>query len=131
MSKPAKNFAPPPVNELDELAAAARLRFSNDPAADAIPPDDAVTPSHRHDGTTAERQAVTTKNTEDTADRQTSKFTVLLDTSDAASFDELALALRRRLGRRIGKADILRGLLALVEERPEIVGQLAEHLPTR
>jgi len=42
-----------------------------------------------------------------------SKFTVLLDPDDAADFDQLALDIRRLLGRRVSKGNLVRALIAL------------------
>lgn len=57
-----------------------------------------------------------------------SKFTVLLDSELAAGFDELALRLRRVLGRRVGKADVVRALVLLAGDDPTLFDQLAAEL---
>ena len=102
-----KSFEPPEIDDLDDLVNGARDRFGGGDARTTAPepegpaagpaPGDGV-PSQRQNGTPSQRQ---------------SKFTVLLDAEDAATFDELALTLRRRLGRRVGKGDIVRALIRL------------------
>ncbi|WP_411107779.1 hypothetical protein [Streptomyces sp. cmx-4-9] len=54
-----------------------------------------------------------------------SKYTLLLDQDDALTLDEIALALRRRTGRRVEKAEILRDLIRLTGSDPVVAGLLA------
>ena len=57
-----------------------------------------------------------------------SKFTVILSPEDAATFDQLALDVRRRLGRRVVKGDLVRALVALAGDdatlRDQVVAEL-------
>lgn len=57
-----------------------------------------------------------------------SKFTVLLDSSEAADFDQLALHVRRLLGRSVAKGDLLRALVALASDDAALREQLAGEL---
>ncbi len=63
-----------------------------------------------------------------------SKFTVLLDNQAAADFDQLALDIRRLLGRRVSKGELVRALLAQATQdralRDSLVDQLRAHLAT-
>jgi hypothetical protein len=60
-----------------------------------------------------------------------SKFTLLLDGGDAVAFDELALALRRRCGRRVDKAEIVRAMIEISAENPAVLSALAGVLDRR
>jgi hypothetical protein len=60
-----------------------------------------------------------------------SKFTVLLDPDDAAGFDQLAVDIRRLLGRRVSKGDLVRALIALVAADPTLRDQLLHQLRDR
>jgi hypothetical protein len=60
-----------------------------------------------------------------------SKFTVLLEPDAAADFDQLALDIRRLLGRRVSKGDLVRALIALAVAEPTLRGQLIDELRTR
>jgi hypothetical protein len=57
-----------------------------------------------------------------------SKFTVLLEHDAAADFDQLALDIRRLLGRRIAKGDLVRALIALAAADPTLRDQLIDEL---
>ncbi|MFN2496902.1 MAG: hypothetical protein ABR608_13485 [Pseudonocardiaceae bacterium] len=57
-----------------------------------------------------------------------SKFTVLLDPHAAVDFDQLALDIRRLLGRRVSKGDLVRTLLALAAADPRLRDQLLDEL---
>ncbi len=59
-----------------------------------------------------------------------SKFTVLLDPDAAADFDQLALDIRRLLGRRVSKGDLVRALIALAAAHPTLRDQLLDELRT-
>ncbi|MDQ3765713.1 MAG: hypothetical protein M3460_31220 [Actinomycetota bacterium] len=60
-----------------------------------------------------------------------SKFTVLLEPNAAADFDELALDIRRSLGRRVSKGDLVRALIALAAADHTLRDQLIGELRTR
>jgi hypothetical protein len=60
--------------------------------------------------------------------RATAKFTVLLSLEDAAAFDELAVKLRRLVGRRVAKGEIVRTLVALVADDATLRDELAAEL---
>lgn len=57
-----------------------------------------------------------------------SKFTVLLEPDAAADFDQLALDIRRLLGRRVSKGNLVRALIALAAAdltlRDQLIGEL-------
>ncbi|MGH3946956.1 MAG: hypothetical protein ACRDSI_18240 [Pseudonocardiaceae bacterium] len=57
-----------------------------------------------------------------------SKFTVLLDHDAAADFDQLALDIRRLIGRRVSKGHLVRALLALATAEPTLRDQLVNEL---
>ncbi|MGH3965843.1 MAG: hypothetical protein ACRDRY_21750, partial [Pseudonocardiaceae bacterium] len=57
-----------------------------------------------------------------------SKFTVLLDHDAAADFDQLALDIRRLIGRRVSKGHLVRALLALATAEPALRDQLVNEL---
>ena len=59
-----------------------------------------------------------------------SKFTVLLDPDAAINFDQLALDIRRLLGRRVSKGDLVRALIALAAADPALRDQLLDQLRT-
>lgn len=59
-----------------------------------------------------------------------SKFTVLLDPDAAIGFDQLALDIRRLLGRRVSKGDLVRALIALAAADPALRAQLLDELRT-
>lgn len=60
-----------------------------------------------------------------------SKYTLLLDGDEAATFDGLALVLRRRLGRVVKKSDVLRALIALASDDQTLTAQLETELRRR
>jgi hypothetical protein len=60
-----------------------------------------------------------------------SKFTVLLEPDAAADFDQLALDIRRLLGRRVSKGDLVRALIALAAADLTLRDQLLDELRTR
>jgi hypothetical protein len=60
-----------------------------------------------------------------------SKFTVLLEPDAAADFDQLALDIRRLLGRRVSKGDLVRALIALAAADLTLRDQLLGELRTR
>jgi hypothetical protein len=60
-----------------------------------------------------------------------SKFTVLLEADAAADFDQLALDIRRLLGRRVSKGDLVRALIALAAANLALRDQLLDELRTR
>lgn len=60
-----------------------------------------------------------------------SKFTVVLSPEDAAMFDQLALDVRRQLGRRVVKGDLVRTLVALAGDDARLRGQLVDQLRAR
>jgi hypothetical protein len=60
-----------------------------------------------------------------------SKFTVLLEPNAAADFDQLALDIRRLLGRRVSKGDLVRALIALAAADLTLRDQLLNELRTR
>lgn len=59
---------------------------------------------------------------------RTSKFTVLFSRADTEDFDELLVGIRRRLGRRVDKSEVVRCLLRLTLADPSLESQLVEHL---
>ena len=62
-----------------------------------------------------------------------SKFTVLLDPDAAIGFDQLAVDVRRLLGRRVTKGDLVRALIALAAAdltlRDQLLSELRDHPP--
>lgn len=60
-----------------------------------------------------------------------SKFTVLLESDAAADFDQLALDIRRLLGRRVSKGNLVRALIALAAADPTLRDQLIDELRSR
>ena len=59
-------------------------------------------------------------------DPRGSKFTVLLGVDDALAFDEVALRVRRQLGRRADKSAIVRALIALAVEDDALTRQISD-----
>lgn len=60
-----------------------------------------------------------------------SKFTVLLGPDAAADFDQLALDIRRLVGRRVSKGHLVRALIALVTADPTLRDRLLDELRVR
>jgi hypothetical protein len=60
-----------------------------------------------------------------------SKFTVLLEPDAAADFDQLALDIRRLLGRRVSKGNLVRALIALATADLTLRDQLIDELRAR
>jgi hypothetical protein len=60
-----------------------------------------------------------------------SKFTVLLEPDAATDFDQLALDIRRLLGRRVSKGNLVRALIALAAADLTLRDQLIDELRTR
>jgi hypothetical protein len=58
----------------------------------------------------------------------TSKYTANLDADTATEFDGLALAARRKLGRRVDKSDILKTLIRLAADDASLRDQLIAEL---
>lgn len=77
--------------------------------------------------TTKTAAATSTRSTPAVAEKP-SKYTVLLSDSDALMWDELAVTLRRDLGRRVDKSSIVRALVYLAAEDESLRRQLAETL---
>ncbi|MGH3685898.1 MAG: hypothetical protein ACRDSM_12730 [Pseudonocardiaceae bacterium] len=55
----------------------------------------------------------------------------MLEPDAAADFDELALDIRRLLGRRVSKGNLVRALIALAAADPTLRDQLIDELRTR
>ncbi|MPZ64840.1 MAG: hypothetical protein GEU83_04755 [Pseudonocardiaceae bacterium] len=94
-----------PRDQLESTTAPAGLTAS---AAAAAPSDGASTPT--------------------LADAPPSKFTVLLDPEAAAGFDQLAVDIRRLIGRRVSKGDLVRALIALAADDPALHHQVLAEL---
>jgi len=60
-----------------------------------------------------------------------SKFTVLLDPDAAADFDQLAVDIRRLLGRRVSKGNLVRALIALAAADLTLRDRLLDELRAR
>jgi hypothetical protein len=60
-----------------------------------------------------------------------SKFTVLLDPDAAADFDQLAVDIRRLLGRRVSKGNLVRALIALATADLTLRDRLLNELRAR
>lgn len=59
---------------------------------------------------------------------RTSKYTLLLSDSDALLWDQLAMTLRRDLGRKIDKSAMVRALVYLAAEDEDLRRQLVQTL---
>lgn len=59
------------------------------------------------------------------------KYTVLLDDTTADAFDVRLLAIRRQVGRRVDKSEVVRELLALLDDDPTVTDQVVERLRLR
>lgn len=88
-----------------------------------VPPQPAVSPA------VAAPQSPSTHTPAETP--PPSKFTVLLEPDAAADFDQLALDIRRLLGRRVSKGDLVRALIALAAADLTLRDQLLGELRTR
>ena len=60
-----------------------------------------------------------------------SKFTVLLEPDAATDFDQLALDIRRLIGRRVSKGDLVRALIALAAADHTLRDRLLDELRIR
>lgn len=60
-----------------------------------------------------------------------SKFTAALDSETTMAFDKLALTLRGQLGRQVTKVEIVRVLIMLAGDGPELRARLLEELRER
>lgn len=56
------------------------------------------------------------------------KYTVILDGHAADTFDETVLRLRRQIGRRVDRSQVVRELLALLAEDPALADQIVDKL---
>jgi len=56
------------------------------------------------------------------------KYTVILDGQAADTFNETLLRVRRQLGRRVDRSQVVRELLALLAEDPALTGQIVDRL---
>lgn len=97
-----------PRDQLESTTAPADLTAS---AAAAAPSDGASTPT--------------------LTEATLSKFTVLLDPDAAAGFDQLALDVRRLIGRRVSKGDLVRALIALAADDPALRHRVLVELRAR
>jgi hypothetical protein len=79
----------------------------------------------------APEQAEEPQGREEPAAGPLSKFTVLLDDEEAASFDQLALTVRRKLGRRVTKGDLVRALVAIADDDSTVRELVVEDLRKR
>lgn len=61
-------------------------------------------------------------------EERTSKYTVLLSDNDALLWDQLAMTLRRDLGRKVDKSAMVRALVYLAAEDDDLRHQLADTL---
>jgi len=57
-----------------------------------------------------------------------SKYTALLDVDTAAEFDALALAARRKLGRKVDKSTLMRALIRLAADDASLRDQVIDQL---
>lgn len=69
-----------------------------------------------------------TKSTPVASREKPSKYTLLLSDGDALMWDELAMTLRRDLGRKVDKSSIVRALVYLAADDESLRRQLAETL---
>lgn len=54
------------------------------------------------------------------------KYTVTLTDDDALMWDDVAMRLRRQLGRKVSKSEIVRALVGLAADDPTLLQQIAE-----
>ena len=59
------------------------------------------------------------------------KFTVLFDASSADDFDSLVLEARRQSGRRIDKSEVVRALIDLTRNDPDLLQRVIDHPTTQ
>lgn len=59
------------------------------------------------------------------------KYTLLLDDEIAEAFDEQLVAIRRLVGRRVDKSQVVRELLALLQEDKALAAQVSDRLKLR
>lgn len=85
----------------------------------------------RRDGTTAQRRRPAAPPAAPAETEHRSKYTLLLDPDDALAFDQLALNLRRRTGRRVEKSEILRALIQIAFINPATGEALGDALDRR
>lgn len=62
------------------------------------------------------------------AEKKTSKYTLLLSDDDALMWDQLAMTLRRDLGRKIDKSAMVRALVYLAAEDEDLRRELTDVL---
>ncbi|WJV51823.1 hypothetical protein [Streptomyces flavofungini] len=124
----AKNFDPVDTSGVDDLLAGLSSRF-DDNAADQGKPDG--TTARRRNGMTASDAKGGPKEEQPPAAASRSKYTLLLDSADAVAFDEIALGLRRYLGRPVDKSAIVRALIQLAHSREDLAHALAEQIRPR
>lgn len=55
-----------------------------------------------------------------------SKYTLLVPPDEAVTWDEVALRMRRELGRRVDKSAIVRAAVKAVAEDPELFARVVE-----
>lgn len=85
--------------------------------------------SRTADGTAPE--APTNKKASAGAVTATRKYTLLLDGPGADAFDLRLLTIRRAVGRKVDKSEVIRELLAMLDDDETILGQVAERLRLR
>jgi hypothetical protein len=89
--------------------------------APAVSDDDAVTPvGEAQPAVTAEPERPKKRGVPD----NTTKYTANLDLDTATEFDALALAARRKLGRRVDKSEIMKALIRLAADDASLKDQV-------
>src|SRR4051812_27031272 len=90
--------------------------------AQTVPDDDTVTPAgEQRPGTAAPARERPRKRG---VPNNTTKYTANLDADTAAEFDALALAARRKLGRRVDKSEIMKALIRLAADDASLKDQV-------
>lgn len=56
------------------------------------------------------------------------KYTLLLDPDEAGAFDEVTIRLRRKLVRRVDKAEVLRAMISMLADDPSLLNDLSEQM---
>lgn len=84
-------------------------------------------PAEQAKPSTKPAAATSTRSTPATAEKP-SKYTLLLSDDDALMWDQLAMTLRRELGRKIDKSAMVRALVYLAAEDESLRRQLVETL---